>query len=430
MTFHRDINSDRKLTERLIQSGRNAPFREPSWLDHKGKGAILDYELLKGATKGQLVLRSGRKMSAVNAHIYHLKREHGLEITVNQEKYLIDIPYKGFKQSDNDVSIGFMSNPKSEPDFQNKKDDFALSKEDSLKVGQLVKNYIPDIFNYCRSKDSNEFVRIMNKDYSKRVFNINFSFCKRVSEISDEEEVRYWKNEFPVDKTTLRVCSQWYKESKPLFLAYLHSKNIISEDEYRSFKNFDSNQSNVRTVKLEPSVERPKLKDIDLATPIINKMAEPLPSQQEINSPFDNNLDKEASRMSEHYKSFYLLERSIRSLIVEVMEEKYGKLWWEQKVDYRVKENVKRNLEYELDTPHSKRSEHNIDYSTFGDLRKIINTSWNDFQPKFKRNLSSVNEILIDLNRIRVPIAHCTPLPKREVKRLEVRIEDWFDLLK
>jgi len=40
-----------------------------------------------------------------------------------------------------------------------------------------------------------------------------------------------------------------------------------------------------------------------------------------------------------------------------------------------------------------------------------------------------VNETLIDLNRLRVPIAHCTPLAKKEVKRLELRIEDWYDLL-
>jgi hypothetical protein len=37
---------------------------------------------------------------------------------------------------------------------------------------------------------------------------------------------------------------------------------------------------------------------------------------------------------------------------------------------------------------------------------------------------------MIDLNRLRVSIAHCTPLAKKEINRLEIRIDDWFDLLK
>jgi hypothetical protein len=51
---------------------------------------------------------------------------------------------------------------------------------------------------------------------------------------------------------------------------------------------------------------------------------------------------------------------------------------------FDVKNNVKNNLGYELDTALTKRSEHKIDYSTFGDLRKIINSNWGVFQYKFK----------------------------------------------
>ena len=47
----------------------------------------------------------------------------------------------------------------------------------------------------------------------------------------------------------------------------------------------------------------------------------------------------------------------------------------------------------------------------------------------FNRNLISVNEVMVDLNRLRVPIAHCTPLVAKEIKRLEIRIDDWYDLL-
>ncbi|HUH27701.1 Swt1 family HEPN domain-containing protein [Gelidibacter sp.] len=143
---------------------------------------------------------------------------------------------------------------------------------------------------------------------------------------------------------------------------------------------------------------------------------------------FDTILKEEAINMSTSYQLFYCLEVSIRNLIKTTMENNYGKEWW-QKVDVRVKDNVKNNLAYELDMPHSKRSDNNIDYTTFGDLRKIINSNWSIFQHDFCKNLNSVNEVMINLNRLRVPIAHCTPLVDKEVKRLEIYVDDWFELL-
>ena len=144
---------------------------------------------------------------------------------------------------------------------------------------------------------------------------------------------------------------------------------------------------------------------------------------------FDPVLKAEAFEMRNCYELFYCLERSIRALVKTVMFEAYGNRWW-TKVEFRVKENVKNNLDYELDTTHTKRSDNEIDYTTFGDLRKIINSNWPIFEAKFERNLNSVNEVMIDLNRIRVSIAHCTPLADKEIKRLEIRVDDWFGLLK
>ncbi len=151
-------------------------------------------------------------------------------------------------------------------------------------------------------------------------------------------------------------------------------------------------------------------------------------SYNDLLNKFDLTLKDEAITMSISYQLFYCLEVSIRSLIKTTMENNYGKEWW-QKVDVRVKDNVKNNLRYELDMPHSKRSDNNIDYTTFGDLRKIINSDWPVFESKFNRNLNSVNEVMINLNRLRVSIAHCTPLVDKEVKRLEIYVDDWLELL-
>lgn len=110
------------------------------------------------------------------------------------------------------------------------------------------------------------------------------------------------------------------------------------------------------------------------------------------------------------------------------MSNNYGDNWWDG-IDEHVKRNVDNNLDYELDTTHTKRSYKKIDYTTFGDLRKIINQNWSAFESSFTRNRNSVNEVLIDLNRIRVSIAHCTPLAKKEVTRFGLRLDDWKDIL-
>jgi len=402
MTFSRDKNYDIKLTREMLKKKHQIKPSNQSWLEHKGKAAIIDYELLNGASLEQLIIRSGRKSSAVKAHIYHLKKEHGLNIEKNEDVFKI--------------------NP-----FVNNSPDHSSSSE-NVKIGILVKNYIYKLFHYCEIEDRDELYRLMDKDYSKTVFNINFPFCKPADNIANDEIVRFWKTNYQVNGKVVRVCSQWYASSRSLFLAYLLSKKIISEYEYSNYKKIVVND-----IGIEDSEDTNKLKEefhTNIAKLDSKPTKKPLFPPSSIDSEYniEEKLVHEAKQMSQYYEVFYSLERSIRLLIENVMESKYGKRWWDTKVDYRVRDNVKRNLEYELDTPHTKRSEHNIDYTTFGDLRKIINTNWYDFQFKFNRNLSSVNEILIDLNRLRVPIAHYTPLAKKEIKRLEIRVDDWFDL--
>lgn len=271
-----------------------------------------------------------------------------------------------------------------------------------MKIGQLVKTYAPLIFNYCSSTDSSELDRLSNKEYSKKTFGINYPFCARIdAPIMDNESKRFWKHSFYVQAKEYRVSSQWYVSQKPKFLKYLLQRNIINNEKYHEL-----NKQEVHNTHPNPSIQ------------ISNNSTSVEPQ---------NKLEKEAFEMSKHYEKFYYLERSKRLLIEGVMQKAYGENWWSS-IDDRVKRNVERNLEYELDTSHTKRSERAIDYTTFGDLRKIINNHWEVFSKEFCRNLNSVNEVLIDLNRLRVSIAHCSPLAEREVLRLKIRLADWEEL--
>lgn len=144
---------------------------------------------------------------------------------------------------------------------------------------------------------------------------------------------------------------------------------------------------------------------------------------------FDFNFRKEAKLMAEHYEVFYCLEKSIRALILELMNEKYGENWWEEKVSEPIRANVKANIKRDEDSGFTIRSEEKIEYTTFGELSQIVTSNWEAFEALFKRGQRSFQRIMTNLNQLRGPIAHCSPFAEDEIVRLELTVKDWFRLM-
>jgi hypothetical protein len=143
---------------------------------------------------------------------------------------------------------------------------------------------------------------------------------------------------------------------------------------------------------------------------------------------FDAVFRKEAREMSKHYEVFYCLERSIRSLVVQLMEEKYKDNWWEERVNPEIKKNVESNIKRELESGFTERSENKIDYTTFGELTIIVQENFDAFEDLFK-NPKAFSKIMTSLNQLRGPMAHCCPLAEDEVVRLNLAVKDWFRLM-
>lgn len=144
---------------------------------------------------------------------------------------------------------------------------------------------------------------------------------------------------------------------------------------------------------------------------------------------FDLNFRKEAKEMAKHYEVFYCLEKSIRRLVMELMEEEFGENWWDEKVDEETKKSVRKNIKREADFGFTMRSEENIDYTTFGELSQIVTKNWLAFENLFTRGVRSFQKIMTNLNQLRGPIAHCCPLADDEVMRLDLAVKDWFRLM-
>ena len=141
---------------------------------------------------------------------------------------------------------------------------------------------------------------------------------------------------------------------------------------------------------------------------------------------FEQQTRTEAAEMAAHYKAFYCLEKSIRNLITETMEEVVGENWWDSgKVNPTIVTEVNSRIQKELDSGVTRRSVDNLDYTTFGELSVIITSNWDIFGSIFNSR-KGVERVLANLNTLRNPIAHCAKLSEDEVIRLNLTVRDWF----
>jgi hypothetical protein len=95
------------------------------------------------------------------------------------------------------------------------------------------------------------------------------------------------------------------------------------------------------------------------------------------------------------------------------------------RVPEKIKADCQSRLKKEVDTGVTLRSDEPLDFSTFGELGQIITGNWDVFGAQFK-SATAVERIMANLNTIRGPIAHCSPLAEDEVVRLRLAVRDWF----
>jgi hypothetical protein len=152
-----------------------------------------------------------------------------------------------------------------------------------------------------------------------------------------------------------------------------------------------------------------------------------LPTEEQIDETyypqFEEKIRQEAAEMSAHYRVFYCLENSIRSLVIQVLLEKHGEYWWDSKVPESVKTHVASTRKKEKEFGVSVRSVEAIDYTTFGELSEIIKSNWADFNDIFQ-DVKALEKVTATLNVLRGPIAHCKPLAEDEVVRLHLSRRD------
>jgi len=145
---------------------------------------------------------------------------------------------------------------------------------------------------------------------------------------------------------------------------------------------------------------------------------------------FDAAVRLEASEMARHYEVFYCLEKSIRELVSQQIEafDKSSKWWAVPRVQQKIFDDVRDRIQREVDTGMTRRSDDELDYTTFGELSVIIVGNWEIFGGLFSSK-KAVEKVMSSLNSLRGPIAHCSPLAEDEIIRLRLAVRDWFRLM-
>jgi len=137
----------------------------------------------------------------------------------------------------------------------------------------------------------------------------------------------------------------------------------------------------------------------------------------------------EAARMAPHYEMFYSLETTIRRLIADTLQSSEGINWWQSgRIPARLVTDVRDRIQREIDSAVTPRSDDPIDFTTFGELSELIKGNWDLFGSLFS-SVKAVERVMANLNTLRAPIAHCSPLAEDEVVRLRLTVRDWFRLM-
>ena len=144
---------------------------------------------------------------------------------------------------------------------------------------------------------------------------------------------------------------------------------------------------------------------------------------------FEQAVQAEASAMAVHYETFYCLEKSIRTVIVETLKDAEPSGWWNSgRIPKDILSAAEGLIQKEIDAGYTCRSEVPIDYTSFGQLAVIINSNWDVFGTIFTSR-QAVEKVMASLNMLRGPIAHSSIMTEDEIDRLALAVKDWFRIM-
>ena len=114
------------------------------------------------------------------------------------------------------------------------------------------------------------------------------------------------------------------------------------------------------------------------------------------------------------------------------MSARYGKNWWDELKKKKATTDIvstveKRKANEAENWHHAKRGVHEIYYTDYTDLLKVVNSFNADFLKYFRKGKEkNLLEKLAELTPSRNVIAHNNPISGDDLDRLKIHAKDWF----
>lgn len=131
----------------------------------------------------------------------------------------------------------------------------------------------------------------------------------------------------------------------------------------------------------------------------------------------------------ETFPRVFIVENSIRNLIMNVLAKAYGSNWWTKANIAGIRNNVQRTIDREKKFPHrKKRGLHPIFYANFSDLKGIILNE----EPLFRNVIFDFKWFEVEMNEVymaRNNLAHSIPIDQDDSARIRIFHNEWARLL-
>jgi len=146
---------------------------------------------------------------------------------------------------------------------------------------------------------------------------------------------------------------------------------------------------------------------------------------EEAMQPFPLQLRNEALNMARIYTQLYCFENSIRELIKDRLQEKFGSDWWNKAIPVKVKKHGEDRQKEAVDQTwlEGVKTE-TIAFVDFGHLADIIVQNWEHFSDLVPSQ-HWLRQRMDELEKARHFIAHHRFLLPSEFARIEMYIADW-----
>ncbi|MBL9186904.1 MAG: hypothetical protein JNK23_05455 [Opitutaceae bacterium] len=146
---------------------------------------------------------------------------------------------------------------------------------------------------------------------------------------------------------------------------------------------------------------------------------------QEALAPFSVDLRNQALRMARLYAMLYCFENSVRGLVRQRLEEKYGPNWWAEQVSSKIVQFAESRQKDALENSWLEGATKDpLGFIQFGHLADIIIARWEDFSDLVPTQ-HWVKQRMDELEKARNFIAHNRLLMPAEFSRIEMYLDDW-----